>query len=285
MDAADLEQGLRAMLREMEPYLPDLVLIGGWVPYLYRHYGPFGEWSGQDTLTRELDVLVGQPLPDEGRLPLATLLTEARFLARTPAVWMRDIEAGERIEFLTAHHGVARGSGIPIPLTGQPGLSAIPLPGLEVLLEDTQVLQLPRQGEWPSVEVRVPTLGAYVINKAATFMQRGSRHDDDGHPKIAKDLLYLRDLVAAPAGVVDEIESGVEHIAGSSRGRAEMVRTGANHLGLILADPSHALLRAVSRMVDERDPSSSQHAAQARTAGYLTDLHEILDEVSRRHTG
>lgn len=285
MDATDLEQGLRAMLREMEPYLPDLVLIGGWVPYLYRHYGPFGEWSGRDTLTRELDVLVGRPLPDEGRPPLATLLTEARFRATTPAVWMRDVEAGEQIEFLTSHLGVARGSGIPVPLAGQPGLSAIPLPGLEILREDTQLLRLPPHGEHgPGVEVRVPTLGAYIINKAATFMQRGGRQDDDGQPKIAKDLLYLRDLLAAPARVVDGIEEEVERIADGSRSHAEMVRTGANHLGLVLADPSHALLRAVARIVAERDRSPSRDEAQVRTAGYLTDLHEILDEAARRHT-
>lgn len=38
-----LERGVRAVLWELRDYLPDLVLIGGWVPHLHRRYGPFPE--------------------------------------------------------------------------------------------------------------------------------------------------------------------------------------------------------------------------------------------------
>lgn len=46
-----LERGLRAVLRELRDHLPDLVLIGGWVPHLHRRYGPVPEWRGSLSLT------------------------------------------------------------------------------------------------------------------------------------------------------------------------------------------------------------------------------------------
>lgn len=129
--------------------------------------------------------------------------------------------------------------------------------------------------------MRVPSLGAYIINKASTFLNRGGRRDEDGH---LKDLLYIRDLMAAPAVVIDHIEADMERIAGSAEQYAEMVRTGANHLGLVLRDGSHPLLEAVARMLIERDPKVPREDARARTLGYLTDLHEILAGVSERYT-
>jgi hypothetical protein len=46
-----LERGLRSVLWELRDYLPDLVLIGGWVPHLHRRYGGFPEWRGELSLT------------------------------------------------------------------------------------------------------------------------------------------------------------------------------------------------------------------------------------------
>jgi hypothetical protein len=281
----DLERALRTVLGELKPYLPDLVLIGGWVPYLYRHRGPFGEWAGRDTLTRELDILVDRSMPGEGRPPLAVLLQEARFRPEGPAVWVRDAEAGEKIEFLAAHRGIARGKGHPVQVEEQPGISAISLPRLEILRDYTRTLRLPETPDGrPGLDVRVPTLGAYVANKAATFMERGRRQDEDGNLKIAKDLLYLRDLMAAGAEVSARIEAELEEIAEDSSRNAELVRTAANHLGLVVTADSQGLVRTAGRMVAERDPSVRFDETVARTRGYLADLHEILSGIAEKHT-
>lgn len=170
---AELEKTLRNVLHELGPYLPDVVLIGGWVPYLYRHYGGFAEWAGEDTFTRELDVLVDRPLPQDGRPPLAELLRNSGFRpdrqGASAAVWVRGVHAGEKIEFIAPHRGTARGQGTSVPVEEQSGLGAIPLTELELLLAHTQALQLPDAPGMPSVELRVPTLGAYVVTKALTF--------------------------------------------------------------------------------------------------------------------
>jgi hypothetical protein len=112
---AELEQALRSVLQELGPYLPDVVLIGGWVPYLYRHYSGFAGWMGADTFTRELDVLVDRPLPQDGRPPLAELLRNSGFRPDrerdSAAVWVRNVHRGEKIEFIAPHRGTARGQG------------------------------------------------------------------------------------------------------------------------------------------------------------------------------
>jgi hypothetical protein len=109
MRAADLEKTLRSVLRDLEPYRSDLVLIGGWVPYLYRHYGGFASWGGTDTLTFELDVLVKRPLPAGDRPTLSAVLREAGFTsvgaANPAAIWVRDVERAKRSSSLPSTVG------------------------------------------------------------------------------------------------------------------------------------------------------------------------------------
>jgi hypothetical protein len=50
------EKVLRAILATLRPYLDDLVIIGGWVPHLYRRYGLFPNWRSELSQSR-LDVL------------------------------------------------------------------------------------------------------------------------------------------------------------------------------------------------------------------------------------
>jgi hypothetical protein len=75
-----LEAGLRRILRALEPYLADLVLIGAWVPYLHRRYGGIERWDAGLSFTSELDALVatGRLDPRE-RPPLADLCDRPAF--------------------------------------------------------------------------------------------------------------------------------------------------------------------------------------------------------------
>lgn len=50
---SDTERPLRTILWELRPYLEDLVVVGGWVPYLYRHYGGFSDWRSDPPFTRD----------------------------------------------------------------------------------------------------------------------------------------------------------------------------------------------------------------------------------------
>lgn len=115
MNASKYEGALRRVLWELAPYLDDVVVIGGWVPYLYSRYGGFAEWRGSTSLTAEVDVLVDRPLPPGEREPIAELLLRAGFRrtegSHGSAVWVGDLKAGEKIEFLVPHTGTSRQLG------------------------------------------------------------------------------------------------------------------------------------------------------------------------------
>lgn len=286
MRQADLERTLRAILQDLEPYRSNLVLIGGWVPYLYRHYGGFAAWGGEDTLTFELDVLVERPLPSAGRPPLVDVLRGAGFRpeeGQSPAaVWVRDGSAGERIEFITVHCGTAQGQGHVVPLTEQPGIGAIPLTELEVIRSHTRTLSLAPLPGFRAVEVQVPTLGAYVVNKALTFIRRRTRADEAGAPKLAKDLLYLRDLAAAGDDVLAAIRDDVERIAQAGGRGAERLQTAATNLRFAAEGHLSHHLTGVVMMVVERGHESGIALEEVRTRAFLLDLRALLLDAAER---
>lgn len=57
MSRAELERALRAVLDTLREYLGDLVLIGGWVPYLHFTYGDVATPDAAVSLTAEGDLM------------------------------------------------------------------------------------------------------------------------------------------------------------------------------------------------------------------------------------
>lgn len=158
----------------------------------------------------EVDILLSRPFPPAGRQPVAEVLRRAGFQPSEGsgglAVWERDIETGEKLEFLVAHDGIARGVGIPVRFDDQDGIKAIPLRNLDLLrrFKQRMVISPTSANDIPPLVIWLPTLGAYVVNKASTFTDRVAIRGG-GQPKAAKDLLYLRDLMAAGHEVVEQI--------------------------------------------------------------------------------
>jgi hypothetical protein len=102
-----------------------------------------------------------------------------------------------------------------VPLTEQPGIGAIPLSDMEMMRSHVRTLALPPLPGSRAVEVQVPILGAYVLNKALTFLRRRPQAAEAGVPKLAKDLLYLRDIAAGGEDVIAAIRDDIERIARS----------------------------------------------------------------------
>lgn len=274
------EQGLRHVLWSLRAFLSDLVLIGGWVPHLYRRYGGFAEWRAELSGTTEVDLLVARRLTrgDEATLPEA--LRRSHFEERAAgAVW----EGGDpeaRIEFMTPHQGTAESRNRVIPVEGQEGLGAIALDGLSLLRDFTTVLHLPAgrsEGVSRSVQVRVPTLGAYLVNKALTFTNRPVEPGEGVSPKRAKDILYLRDLMAAGDEVVGRIEADVDDIA-TTAWRKDIERASSN-VYLLLNGALRRYLTEAAEILTERErlPLAT---AEADLEGHLRDLREVLVEAT-----
>jgi hypothetical protein len=286
MEHSRYEHALRRILHTLRPYLDDVVIIGGWVPYLYKRYGGFTEWSANTSLTAEVDVLVERPLLSGERPSIPELLRRASFRPSAEvgglAVWEGDVRAGEKIEFLVPHLGTSRQMGTVVPVLDQAGMAAIPLAGLELMRQLKQKLAIPLAADRDRrlLEAWVPTLGAYTVNKASTFLAR--REDPGGgNPKRAKDLLYLRDLMAAGPEVVARIQSDLTDMVrdrGTPRRVRDRLEYARNTLKLALTDDTRRILHEVAGMLVEREPGLRHEAALAGVQGHLADLVEVLGE-------
>ncbi len=282
------ESALRRIVLELRPYLDEIVIIGGWVPYLYKRHGGFSSWNANTSLTAEVDVLVGRPLPPGDRPSIPELLRAADFRPSEteggPAVWEGDGQAGEKIEFLLPHEGTSIQEGTVVPVTAQAGMAAIPLGGLEFMRRFKQKLAIPLGSERGEqyIEIWVPALGAYAVNKASTFSAR-PEHPGGGNPKRAKDLLYHRDLMAAGPEVVSRIESDLAEMIrarDTQRSAHEKIRYARNTLDLALTGALQRILPDVATMLVERELAFTADSALADIRGHLTDLVEVLDDLA-----
>jgi hypothetical protein len=279
------EQALRRILWELREYLGDIVVIGGWVPYLYRVHGGFAEWRSSLSRTGEVDILLGSPLDTRGRRALTVILYEAGFLPSTDsgnsAVWIGEVEHGEKIEFLIPHTGPARQIGAVQPVGSQNELGAISLPGLELLTDFTRQIGLPVAIEGKAtakLAIRLPWLGAYLANKAATFPKRRSGVVEPvaDNPKKAKDLLYIRDLAAAGEEVTQAISEDCITILGAGQRHELRMDAAASNLRLLEGGTFAAELEEAAEMLAERD-GVGQREAVGDLKGHLRDARELLE--------
>lgn len=271
---------VREVLWHLRGSLDELVLIGGWVPHLYRTYGPFPEWRSDLALTEELDVLVENRPARPRTRSLGATLSDAGFapVDEGAAVWKNALAGSQRIEFLTPHRGVARDQGTVVRLEDRPRLGALALDGLELLRDFTNELEVPvgiQDSTLTIVNVRVPTLGTYALNKAITFPRRPADSGGGGQPRRAKDILYLRDVVSAGPEVVKTLEEDVRRIAGSHHAAA--IGTARSNLYLLLRGAMVRYVSEAAEILSERD-RVSQSAARTDIEGHITDLHEILEQ-------
>lgn len=186
---------LARVIIAMQPYVEEIVFVGGWVHALY-----LAEANDRCAVaTDDIDITLPRVLLTRDRATLLELAADAGF-ARDPISDMPDVAAWivyrnadgltVPIDFLT--EGEPRR---PIEIVGQPGLKAQGYPGQQMLLDSWQWMQVDAALHPlldPRRRIRVPTLGAYVMQKAMSATMRGSR------VKAAKDLVYLFEILRHP---------------------------------------------------------------------------------------
>jgi hypothetical protein len=170
-----------------------------------------------------------------------------------------------------------------MPILGQEGVSALSLDRLSVLERHTQVLAVPTMTPDETLPVRVPLLGVYVLQKAATFTNRSAPH------KAAKDLLYIRDVLAAGSTVLTRVAGEIGTVIATDPQAADLARTAMQSLDLVVGSRSHALLASAARMRREREPAIKLETAVAELEGRLRDAIGLVrtsargTRTSRRH--
>lgn len=272
--APDREGGLREVLWALRAHLDDLVLIGGWVPYLHRRYGTIPGWRTDPIFTTELDFMLDPRDLGLAGGGLADALRAAGFRPSghgPAAVWRREGEP-QRLEFFIEHGRSGRELGSIRSLGA--GLGALSLHGLQLLAEFTTRLDLPARNEREDVVtlgVTVPELGAFVIQKADSFPRRREGAEQ------AKDLFYLVEIAAAGDRVQEHLTREVEAVARATGSGAPPLIAARHNLGAVLRTEGsmRRLLDPVADMVAARYALEAG-AARARTEGYLRDILDIL---------
>ena len=198
------KSGLMHSLNSINPYLNDIVIIGGWAWYFYRRY-----LCGQDVIslefTRDLDCAVSRALKKKDRT-MKELLKEHGFEwvptgdFKPPSekyAWPDNKDSRAVIEFLTPSLGSDRTSTVEV----QKGLVAQPLRYLNILIEDTLTLKVDESYEGNSFRgsIVVPKPGMFVAQKALSYTRRRTSREK------GKDLHYMYDLIDRPQELENRI--------------------------------------------------------------------------------
>lgn len=204
---------LLSLLKAMEvlaPYLDEIVIVGGWVPFLYNRYG---QMSSPHPLLRtmDIDVVVPRRVKERGRLTIDELLLRAGYEARiygsdVPVVKYELASPVTEIEFITPEIGKP-GKAV---LTVQRGLTAQALRYVQILLENTKKIKISdtMYGSDISLVVTVPLPGAFIYQKGLT-LSPGSRRPS---PKVSKDLYYIFSFVDSSRELRDSIPAEINSL-------------------------------------------------------------------------
>ena len=182
------------VVRALEPYAHDVVMIGGWVHALLLSKA--GDRTSP-VYTDDIDVSVPRKLLATGRPTLIELATGAGFKIDP----LSELEDSPIRLTIKGKHGTLIDLDIltesPTPreailIEGQPGLAAQGYPGQAFLLNHTQWVEVGPEIHRlldPPMLVRIPTIGAYSVHKGLSFATRTNGS------KAAKDLVYLFEIL------------------------------------------------------------------------------------------
>lgn len=199
------------MVEALEPYLADLVFVGGWAHFLYTLRPEASPLGFAPLTTQDADVATPLRLAPREQ-SIAQRMIAAGFEQRlsgehVPPVShyaLGDEETGFYVEFLAPLEGgeVKRG-GRPDATTSVGGVTAQKLRYLEILLSAPWQVAISREGGFPisrRVTIWIPNPAAYIVQKVLVLRKR--KPDE-----LPKDVLYLHDTFAVFSDSLAKVKS------------------------------------------------------------------------------
>jgi hypothetical protein len=190
-------------LHTLKPYLEEIVIVGGWVPFLYRKYGNIPA-RHPSVRTTDIDIAVPRKVPDKGRPTIDNLLSKAGYTTQNFGLYGGAVKyelatPPTEIEFITPEIGK---SGEP-SIVVQSGLRAQALRYVQILLKNTRQIEIIDSISSVNVSslIRVPSPAAFIFQKALTLPQRRF--------KAAKDLYYIFDLLDSTTEMQSQIPAEI----------------------------------------------------------------------------
>ncbi len=211
----DFTRGLFKTLAILEPYLPQIVIGGGWAPFLYYHYLVKNK-QHEPVLTSDIDLMVRHQVPIVGPKTIDELLTDEASLETvfksqdTPAVihYEGTLDGVEvEIEFLTDQTGSQQEKVLEV----QKGLHAEALRYVSIIVENTLMLKIDdvesAQSGSPLI-VQAPKPAAYIFQKGLSFPLRRDNQ------KVSKDLYYIFDILTGISEIYPLMKDDFKDLSG-----------------------------------------------------------------------
>lgn len=184
--SAILDEVLQECVAPLRPYLSQLVVVGGWVPYLYTKVYE-GAVAHAPLLTADFDVALARREFIEGEVTLDTSILDSGFsydfasLDKPPVVrYVKSMEFGRRaeIEFIID----AGRSESRVEIIGS--INAQALRHIDLLVANPTSHPLTRFGMEGDEALRLPRPSMFALHKVLVAPRRPYRE------KTAKDLYY-----------------------------------------------------------------------------------------------
>ena len=213
-----LARGLFKALGVLREYLPEIVVGGGWAPFLYHRY-LFQDCKREPIFTRDIDLMVRPNVPLIGNKTINRVLLEAgletvfKSTGDPPLIHYEgridgvDVE----IEFLTD----LTGSETDLVKKVQPDLHAEALRYISLIVENVTVLTIedvPEIEDMDAMLVRVPTPAAYIFHKGLVYRRRRDQQ------KTHKDLYYIFDILTGCGDLKASIVKDLDKLSEKYRG-------------------------------------------------------------------
>jgi hypothetical protein len=260
-------------LDAIQPWLGEVVLIGGWAHRLYRHH-PFA---------RKLDYLPLTTLDGDVAVP-------AKLKAQESTVRQRRLDAGFEEEFVgehrppATHYHYGKGSGFYAefltPLVGSEydrsgkrkattavgGISSQLLRYIEILMMSPWKVQLSGETGYPFSSKRT----VRIANATSFLAQKILIHGERTYRDRAKDLLYIHDTIDVFSESLEALQNSFgQDVAGKlhPRKRAELEGAADRLFGKV-----NDTIREASRMAAGRKLNPERLAESSR-AGLREIFH------------
>jgi hypothetical protein len=175
------------------PYLPDVVVVGGWAHRLFTRHPLAGSLGFVPLMTDDADVAVPLRLRRRevtllDRLEAAGFTEDMKGDDKPPVTHYRLGEGEFYVEFLapTTGEGVRR-SGERDATARVQGVVAQKLPHVDMLLVEPWTVSLPSAGG-EAVQVRIPNAVTYLVQKMLVLPDRERQ-------KQSNDVVYVHDTL------------------------------------------------------------------------------------------
>ncbi|MBI3269161.1 MAG: hypothetical protein HYZ53_09065 [Planctomycetes bacterium] len=247
-------------LRALEPYLPQLIVVGGWAHRLFH----FHEWARpvglQPLTTDDTDILAPMTLEGQGKT-VRTMLLEAGFEERLwgdrPPVtkyYSKNAGSAFHVEFIGERRGgPVRRDGASNDAREVSGVTVQQLAHVELLREEPWALELDESRGYPvegrPVLVRVVNPVSYLAQKVLVLPRA-----DRSVGKRAKDILYVHDTLLLMSAKLEELRKTWERLRarGPRKRAADLARIRAKEFSTV----TDRILRAAEIARESGRPSA-----------------------------